>query len=231
MFPEPSSGVFPFPGNKRLVSPRPPGAAEASANPVLRAVPHGDFLKLRTQGLHDLSTSLARRSDIVDFARQLVRGSRARDRMARIAATFTFVRHLSSLSPSPDSEIRDGIDLLALLAGERQGAAVILVAMLKALGERARVGHKPGGPIAEVELAFEDLARVPPHAGLFVSCGKFYLPLDARWDRSPLGFLPRPVREILARQETWARETFISGLPPAARPAWLRGHTLSNQEQ
>lgn len=119
--------------------------------------------------------------------------------MARLAAVFTFVGHLVEVPAASDGEPRDGVDLLLLLAGEEEGPAVILAAMLQALGERAAVDYAPGMAFVRVQLGFEDLARLPPHAGLFASRGRYYLPLDARQARSPLGFLPRPVREALRR--------------------------------
>lgn len=145
--------------------------------------------------LHDLSISLARNPDVVGLSRALVRG--CRDRLARIAAVFTFVGHLVDVPPAEDGEPRDGVDLLMELAGEGEGPAVILSAILRALGERASVACAPGMAFVRVELELDDLARLPPHAGLFASRGRYYLPLDARQARSPLGFLPLPVRRAL----------------------------------
>src|SRR5206468_3887069 len=55
------------------------------------------------------------------------------------------------------------------------------------------------------------VARLPPHAGLIVSRGRrYYLPLDARRARSPLGFLPRDVREALARRRGIAATSFTA---------------------
>jgi hypothetical protein len=123
-----------------------------------------------------------------------------RDRLSRIAAVFTFVGHLVDAPPPPDGELRDGVDALLMLAGEQEGPAVILSAMLQALGERATVDYAPGLAFVRVELEWTDLARLPPHAGLMLSRGRYYLPLDARQARSPLGFLPRPVREAMKQE-------------------------------
>lgn len=147
--------------------------------------------------LHELSTALARSPGVVEFARSLVRGYGRGDRLARIAAVFTFVAHLVDVPPAESGELRDGVDLMTRLAGEDEGPAVILSAILRALGERASVDCAPGMAFVRVELTLDDLARLPPHAGLFVTHGRYYLPLDARQARSPLGFLPLPVRRAL----------------------------------
>jgi hypothetical protein len=149
------------------------------------------------QALQDLAVSLARSGEIVAFARALARVSRVRDRLARIAAVFSFVGALVEVPPSHG--MRDGVDVLLSLAGEQEGPAVILCSLLQALGERASVHYAPGMAFVRVELLPEDLSRLPPHAGVFSSGGRFYLPLDARRARRPLGFLPRPARESLVR--------------------------------
>jgi len=121
----------------------------------------------------------------------------ARDRLGRIVAVYTFVGHLVDVPP-PDGDPRDGVDVLVALAGEQEGPAVILSALLQALGEKATLEHGPGLAFVRVALEPEDLARLPPHAGLLLSQGRYYLPLDARQARGPLGFLPRPAREAWA---------------------------------
>jgi hypothetical protein len=56
-----------------------------------------------------------------------------------------------------------------------------------------------------------DVARLPPHAGLIVTRGpRYYLPLDARRARSPLGFLPRDVRDALALRRGIAAAYFTA---------------------
>jgi hypothetical protein len=147
--------------------------------------------------LHDLSIALARHPDVVEFSRALVEAYPARDRLSRLAAVFTFVGHLVDVPPCASGELRDGVDALLMLAGEDEGPAVILAALLLALGERAAVDYAPGMAFVRVELGIDDLARLPPHAGLMLARGRYYLPLDARQARSPLGFLPRPAREAL----------------------------------
>jgi len=149
--------------------------------------------------LHDLAISLARHTDVVTFARALAFAYPARDRLSRVAAVFTFVGHLVDVRAPGDGEPRDGVDILLWLAGEQEGPAVILTALLLALGERAAVDYAPGMAFVRVELEAADLARLPPHAGVMTSRGRLFLPLDARQARTPLGFLPSPVRDALRR--------------------------------
>lgn len=132
----------------------------------------------------------------MEFARSLVQGYRARDRMGRIAAIFTFVGHLVD-APSPAGECRDGVDVLLALAGEQEGPAVIVAALLQALGERASVDYVPGMAFARVELSSEDLPRLPPFADLLTAGGRYYIPLDARQARSTMCVLPPPLRAAL----------------------------------
>jgi hypothetical protein len=137
---------------------------------------------------------------VVEFARALVVGYRARDRMARVAAAFGFVNHLVSSPPPAEGECRDGVDVLLALAGEQEGPAVILTALLQALGERASVDYAPGMAFVRVEIRVEDLARLPPWSNLMVaSSGRYYIPLDARRPRGPLALLPRLVRAAMLR--------------------------------
>lgn len=119
--------------------------------------------------------------------------------MARLAAAFTFVNHLVNVPAPADAELRDGVDVLVALAGEQEGPAVILAALLQALGERVSVDYVPGMAFVRVELAASDLSRLPPYADLLVTRGRYYIPLDARKPRGPLGVLPQLVREALRR--------------------------------
>jgi hypothetical protein len=117
----------------------------------------------------------------------------ARDRLARIAAIFTFVGHLVDVPP-PEDDPRDGVDVLVSLAGEQEGPAVILSALLQALGEKVTLDYGAGQVFVRVALEAEDLSRLPPHAGPIEFQGRYYLPLDPRQARAPLGFLPRSAR-------------------------------------
>ena len=149
------------------------------------------------RALHDLAISLARSRDVVEFARSVAAGWNARDRVGRIAAAFTFVSHLVDVPAPDDDGPRGGVDRLFELVGVRGGPALVLCALLQALGERASVEEAYGLPFVRVEIEVEDLARLPPHAGPFVHAGRLYLPLDSRDARSALGFLPGPMREGL----------------------------------
>jgi hypothetical protein len=71
---------------------------------------------------------------------------------------------------------------------------VILCALLQALGERASIVRGPGRSYVRVEVEARDFPRLPPYAGLFSCRGRYYIPLDARQARGPLGFLRRPAR-------------------------------------
>lgn len=146
---------------------------------------------------------------MVVFARALIEGAPAKNRLARIAAIFTFVSHLVDVPGSDEGEARDGVDALLGLAGEDEGPAVILAALLQAAGEEATLEEAGGIVFVAVGLEALDLARLPPHAGLLISrdataaAGFGYrLPLDPRQSRSPLGFLPRAVREALVRDRS-----------------------------
>jgi hypothetical protein len=152
------------------------------------------------EGGHDLAIALARDPAIVGFARELVRHVARDDRLARLAAVFTFVGHLVDVPPASGDDPRDGVDVLLALAGDSLGPAVILSALLRALGERAPVREAGGCPFVAVELREGDLPRVPPHAALLRSRGRCSLPLDPRRSRNPLGFLPRLVRESLSQR-------------------------------
>ena len=138
---------------------------------------------------HELALALARNPEIAAFARSLADGAPRRDRLARLALTFSFVSQLA-LSPPPADGVRDGLDFLLALAGEDEGPAVILTALLLALGERACVARAGVLAFVRVELLREDVARLPPHACLLRRGGRYFIPLDARRPRSPFAFLP-----------------------------------------
>jgi hypothetical protein len=159
-----------------------PSTGDASRQPVLA-------------DLHNLSLSLAREPDVIAFVRALAgRWGRPRG-VARLAGVFTFVGHLVDVPGPLPGKPRDGVDVLLALSGERGGPALILAALLLALGERAFLARGPDGLYVRVEIEPGDLARLPPFAQPVVSGGRFYLPLDPRRARSPLGFLPRGARE------------------------------------
>lgn len=144
--------------------------------------------------MHELSLALARNPAVVLFARRLVERVRPEDRLARIAGVFTFVSHLVHTAHAAGRPGWDGVDWLLALAGEDEGPAVVLAALLLALGERACVEWRPGLAFVRVELELADVRRLPPHAGLLRRGGRLCVPLDPRDPRSPLGFLPRLAR-------------------------------------
>jgi hypothetical protein len=162
----------------------------SSTSSALRPAAHVD--------LHNLSLSLAREREVIAFARALASRLRAPGRLPRIAAVFSFVAHLVDVPSTVDGEPRDGVDVLLALAGEREGPALILSALLLAVGERAFLAGASDRLHVRVEVEPEDLARLPPHAQLSLTGGRYYVPLDPCRARSPLGFLPRTAREALA---------------------------------
>jgi hypothetical protein len=136
---------------------------------------------------------------VIAFARELTGRLPATGRLPRIAGVFTFVGHLVDVPPPASGEPRDGVDVLLALAGEQEGPALILAALLLALGERAFLAKAAGRLYVRVEIEPRDLWRLPPFAQPILSGGRCYLPLDPRRARSPLGFLPRSAREALNR--------------------------------
>ena len=104
--------------------------------------------------------------------------------------------------------------------GPERGPAVLLAAVLLALGERAQVESTREMSFVRVEVDEDDLAELPPHAELLLAGGRSYLPLDPRRERGPLGVLPAAtcaavlVRRRSARQRPFWRSQ-RSGLPAA----------------
>jgi hypothetical protein len=166
---------------------------------------------VRSAALHGLSLSLARQPCLVAFSRALVRRVAPRDRLGRIAAVFSFVSQAVDLRMA--TGVADpGLSALMRIAGPDQSAALVLCAMLKALGERARVERTRELAFVRVDIDLRDVARLPPHTLLLVSRGapRYSLPLDARRARSPLGFLPKDVRLALARRRGLAAASFTA---------------------
>lgn len=146
------------------------------------------------RALHELSIRLARDRHVVEFTRSLVASPPARDRLARIAATFSFVSTLVNTPAAARHPARDGVGVLLAIAGQREGPAVILCAMLQALGERASVVHAPATPFVRVEVGLQDIRRLPPFARLFAARERYYIPLDPRRPRWPIAFLAPAAR-------------------------------------
>jgi hypothetical protein len=126
--------------------------------------------------LQALALGLARQPRLVDFARGLA--ERRDDRLARIAAVFTFVNQLVRMPRKAGEPLRDGLDQLLELAGEARGSAVILGALLMALGERAGIESAGDAAFVRVAIDSEDVRRLPPHACPYPGRGCVYLPID-----------------------------------------------------
>jgi hypothetical protein len=142
---------------------------------------------------------------VVAFSRGLVAALPVRHRLGRIAGLFSFVARL--VDAPPEADHREGVRALLGRAGAHEGPAVILAALLLAQGERVRVECMREIAFVRIELRSEELAFLPPHAGLIRTRDRLYLPLDPRGSRSPLGFLPRPLREAMARRDQGRRDT------------------------
>lgn len=159
--------------------------------------------------LHGLAVALARDPDVVKFARRLA-GRAAGGRLARVAMLLTFAGHLIDSRPAVAAHLRrpqrdrNGVDLLLSALGLHRGPAVVLAALLMAVGERARLECTREMAFVQVELDVADLARLPPFARVHVRRGRWFLPLDARRSRIPLGFLPQSIREALSRRRALA---------------------------
>jgi hypothetical protein len=136
-----------------------------------------------------------------------------------VAAAFTFVSHRVDVPPAPAGDTPDGVAWLLARTGPEHGPAVLLAAVLLALGERAQVESTREMSFVRVEVDEDDLAELPPHAELLLSGGRSYLPLDPRRERSPLGVLPAAVRSVLVRRRSARQRPFWrsqrSGLPAA----------------
>jgi hypothetical protein len=144
-----------------------------------------------------LSVSLARHPEVAAFARALARGWARGGRIGRIVASFPFVSHLVDAPPAPEG---DGVSWLLARLGPERGPAVLLAAVLLALGERAQVESTREISFVRIEVEPTDLLDLPPHAELLLANGRRYLPLDPRQHRHPLGVLPAEVRTALARR-------------------------------
>lgn len=159
--------------------------------------------------LHGLAVELARHPEIVRFARRVVRRFPVQHRLARIAALLTFVGRLldahgrEGWTPSSGGQAT-GVDLMLAVLGDHRGPAVVLASLLMALGERARLECTREIAFVQVELAAADLRHLPPFARVHLRRGRYFLPLDPRRGRSPVGFLPLSIRNALSRRRALA---------------------------
>lgn len=117
------------------------------------------------------------------------------ERLARIAALFTYVTHVVDTPDDPVSQPRDGIDELMRLVGRQRGPAVALAALLQSAGERIQLQEVAGVCLVQVEIDIGDVSKLPPFAQPVESHGRIYLPLDPRRARAPMGFVPLWVRQ------------------------------------
>jgi hypothetical protein len=141
-----------------------------------------------------------------------VRRRDARGRLPRVAAVFAFVGEVAD-DEGRDSRAGQGLDWLRHLAGEEDAPAILLAALLLALGERAQVDYTRELPFVRVELHPQDVAALPPHASLLQTGSRVFLALAARHRKSPMGFIPRDARLGLAR-----RRRPVPALDPGAAP-------------
>jgi len=119
----------------------------------------------------------------------------------------------------PASNGADGVSWLLQRLGPERGPAVLLAAVLLALGERAQVESTREISFVRVEVDAADLPDLPPHAELLLANGRTYLPLDPRQHRRPVGVLPPDVRTALACRRSARQRPFWrsqrSGAPAA----------------
>jgi hypothetical protein len=158
--------------------------------------------------------ALARSPVVIGFARTLAAHApaRAQDRLARLSTVFRFVSALSEAHVHCDPP-RDAVDVLFDRLGGQRSPAVLLSALLLALGEHAELECTREMAFVRVALSPEDLRRLPPHAAPVRSAGRVYLFLDPRRSKSPFGFLPAPAREALASRQRSGPG--LRRLPPA----------------
>jgi hypothetical protein len=142
---------------------------------------------------------LARLPDTIRLSRALTELQGRSDRLARIAALFTFVARCVDTPDDPLNESRDGFDELLRIVGRQRGPAVALAALLQSVGERIQLQEVAGVCFVQVEIDHVDMSRLPPFAQPVESHGRIYLPLDPRRARAPMGFVPLWVRQ----RETW----------------------------
>ena len=93
---------------------------------------------------------------------------------------------------------RDAVDVLLGRLGEQRGPAVVLSALLLALGEHVELECTREMALVRVGLEPADVLRLPPHAGVARWRDRVFLYLDPRGARSPFGFVPAPVRDAVA---------------------------------
>jgi hypothetical protein len=150
---------------------------------------------IRRRALHSLSLALARHPGLVAYTWALTRARR--QRLARIALIFEFVRRLAAgeVCRSRARELRE--------AGLREGdlPAALLLAMLRAAGERASVEYTREMAFVRVAVGWRDVGRLPPWARLVPSAaGRIEIALAPAGSWRPAGYVPPAVRAALLRR-------------------------------
>lgn len=116
-----------------------------------------------------------------------------------MAAVFTFVAQLGRPGATP---VESCVRALLQSTRPKDAPAVILCALLMALGERAHIECTREMAFVRLELSLRQIAHLPPHAHLARLGTAQYVSLDARGWGIPLGFLPIEIRGALA-QRRW----------------------------
>lgn len=141
----------------------------------------------RRRALRSLSLALARHPSLVAYAWAITRARR--QRLARIALIFEFVRRLAAapvLGRRPAGLREDDL------------RAALLWAMLRAAGERATLEFTREMAFVRVSVGLADVRRLPPWARLLRSAaGGLEVGLAPNGDWTPAGYLPPAVRGAL----------------------------------
>jgi hypothetical protein len=127
------------------------------------------------------------------------------------------------VSVLPAARERDGVGYLLELAGEDWGAAVILTALLRALGERVQVESAVGKVFVRVEVAAGDIARLPPYTSIYRTGDRYFIPLAPRAAHGPVGYLPQPMRHAIRRLSQALSAETERHAPPFVKPREDRG--------
>ena len=101
---------------------------------------------------------------------------------------------------------------LAIAQKNRSNSSDPTFTFTPAHGNKIEKGHfSPGGSFSfidefdgmvySVEIDKVDMGKLPPHAHPVEKRGRFYLPLDPRRARSPIGYVPLWVRQRVSWRE------------------------------
>ena len=143
--------------------------------------------------MHALALNLARHRGLVAYTRRLAGGRR--DRVARIALLFEFVRRLAAAESARRAHPRTPV------LREGDVATAVLWAMLRAAGERASVDYTRETAFVRVAVAGGDVRLLPPWARLVRSAsGRLEIALAPAGGWRPAGYLPPAVRGALEQR-------------------------------